>query len=366
MPRTRKVSLRRTFNTLVCTAITLLLVGCDTLGPRAVRQGRNNYNKAIMETNSEQFLLNIVRVRYNDTPYVLDISSISSRLEFESQISGLSASGGRDSENLIGGHVGYSEKPTIIYQPLLGKDFVRQLMTPVDLDTLVLLRQSGWEIDDILRVFANEINGIPNASTGADSTPEGVPEFREFQKVSEALDEIEDDGNLILGVVGTKEKNRILLQVKPNVRDTQEFADFTRLLKLDPNAKEYTLQLGLGGGGGDKILIETRPILSAMFYVGQSIEIPLEHRRRGFVHQNLDSSGQPYDWGQVHQDLITIKSSASEPEEAAIAVFYEDYWFYVDRDDVDSRETLTMLSIVFTLQAGGSEARAPLLTIPVN
>ena len=32
---------------------------------------------------------------------------------------------------------------------------------------------------------------------------------------------------------------------------------------------------------------------------------------------------------------------------------YADYWFYIDAKDFDSKETMTMLSIVLTLKAGG-------------
>jgi hypothetical protein len=346
-------------------AITLIISACDTLGPKALRQGRTDYSTSILDTNNEQFLLNIVRVRYNKTPYVLDISSISSRIEFEGRLSGTTTS---NNSGLIGDSLGagvtYKEKPTIIYQPLRGKDFVRQLMTPVDLQTLVLLRQSGWEMDDILRVFANEINGIPNASTGADSTPEGIPEFEEFLEISEILDEIEDAGDLILG--SQEGKDSLLLRVKPRMQDTEDFREFARLLQLDPELPSYKVKLGIGSGGNDTILLETRPILSAMFFIGQGIDIPEEHRKNNIVNQNYDIDGNVYDWSPVHEGLISIKSSNIKPSDAAIAVKHEGYWFYIEADDVDSRETLTMLSIVFTLQAGGSRATEPVLTIPVN
>jgi hypothetical protein len=341
--------------------LVLVLTACETLGPRAVRQGRNDYNSAIADTNSEQFLLNIVRVRYNDTPYVLDISSISSRLEFESQLSGSTSTGNRGDG--AGARVAYAEKPTIIYQPLRGKDFVRQLMTPVDLNTLVLLRQSGFEIDDILRVFANEINGVPNAPTAADSTPEGVPEFSKFLEASQALDEIEDSGDLVLAPAS--DQRSLILEIKPRQRESQNFLRFCELLNLDPAAPRYHVSLGIGGGGGNKIVIETRPILSAMFFVGQAIDIPEAHVNR--VHMNYDEDGKAFDWREVHQELIQIRSSESAPEDASVMVPYKDHWFYVAGTDVDTRETLTMLSVVFTLQAGSSSSRdAPVLTIPVN
>jgi hypothetical protein len=337
---------------------------CDTLGPRGIEQGRTNYNEAILRTNSEQFLLNIVRLRYQDPPYMLEISSISSRLEFSGGLTASSNTGDFQSEDGVGASVTYSEKPTIIYEPLRGKDFVRQLMTPIDLNTLGLLRQSGWEMDDILRVFANEINGVPNAATGADSSPDGVPEYRKFREVSAAMDALEDSGGLILG--NKKNSDSLILRVKPRVRKTSEFADFVRLLNLDSDAESYEIKLGLRTGGRDIIVIETRPILSAMFFVGKGIQIPEEHIRVGRLHHNYGEDGLLFDWSQVLNGLISIKSSSSRPDNASVAVEYDDYWYYVSENDVDSRETLTMLQIVFMLQAGGKTSSGPVLTLPVN
>ena len=91
-------------------------------------------------------LLNIVRLRHSDQPYFLQVSSISATSEANFTL------GGSEEKGALGG-IGYLERPNIIYIPLAGKQLVTQLLTPVDLSTLRLLRGAGWEFDDILRVF---------------------------------------------------------------------------------------------------------------------------------------------------------------------------------------------------------------------
>ena len=59
----------------------LVTFGCEALGPRALRAGRNEYNRAIQQTDLEQLLLNIVRLRFVDHPYFLLVSSISAALK---------------------------------------------------------------------------------------------------------------------------------------------------------------------------------------------------------------------------------------------------------------------------------------------
>ncbi len=70
----------------------------------------------------------------------------------------------------------------------------------------------------------------------------------------------------------------------------------------------------------------------------------------------------------MHGDLIVVKSSESEPSSrvAYAKVEYANYWFYLGVEDFDSRETLTMLSVVLTLKAGGIETQRPVLTLPVG
>ena len=71
----------------VCTS-----TGC--LGPYAVKQTRMRYNDAYRHTNDEQFLTNIVRLRYADSPVFVDLPNITAQFE----VAGTgSLTGGRDS-----------------------------------------------------------------------------------------------------------------------------------------------------------------------------------------------------------------------------------------------------------------------------
>jgi hypothetical protein len=362
--------MQRSLKTVVIVVMIVTLSACAVVGPKSLRNGRGDYNEAIKTTEVEQFLLNIVRMRYNDRPYVLEVSSISSRMEVGARarvgvlgnddIAALSRSGAEAG-------VTYLEKPTVVYQPLAGRSFVRQLMTPVSLNTLLMLRQSGWELDDIFRVFVASINGVPNAITGGSSTPEGVPEFSKFLEIVDSMDGLEDAGSLILGSTTAKDVKELAVRIRKDMRKSSEFKQFTSLLNLDPTAEIYRIRIGLDDGGKQEIVISTRPIMSAMFFVGQSIEIPEEIRQSGNAHMNMDLNGNPFDWRQVHSELISIHSSGDRPKNAYAAVKYNGYWYYISANDINSKETLTMLSIVFTLNAGGSSSQGrPVLTIPVD
>src|SRR5205807_1018847 len=64
---------------LALLAACLAASGC--LGPTAVRSTRMRYNDAVRATNDEQLLMNLVRLRYADSPIFIDLPNITSQFE---------------------------------------------------------------------------------------------------------------------------------------------------------------------------------------------------------------------------------------------------------------------------------------------
>ena len=50
-------------------------------GPKAVRYTRMRYNEVVRDTNDQQLLMNIVRLRYADSPVFIDLPNITSQFE---------------------------------------------------------------------------------------------------------------------------------------------------------------------------------------------------------------------------------------------------------------------------------------------
>lgn len=135
-----------------------VLSGCMNFGPRAVQAGRADYNTVLRDGADEQLLVNLVRLRYRDRPYFLEVSAVTTQFSFSPQVSASGAIGAQDAE--LGAGVGYSEVPTISYTPLQGDDFARRLLSPVSLEALVSLCHSGWSAERLLRLCVQRINGI--------------------------------------------------------------------------------------------------------------------------------------------------------------------------------------------------------------
>lgn len=62
---------------------------------------------------------------------------------------------------------------------------------------------------------------------------------------------------------------------------------------------------------------------------------------------------------------MNIHLSLKKPLDATASVFYRGMWFYLKDSDSDSKETLSLLEQLFSLQAGNLAGNPPSLTIPV-
>ncbi len=182
------------FNTLALLLFTIIFttIGCFKVGPHAMQQEWLKYNNVISNIEDQQNLLNLVKLRYNDSPKMLAVTNINSQLLLGSSASGSysftegPASKGADlfSFSLL---PKYEDKPTITYQPLQGEKFVKNILEQVSLDVLLLLSNSGWSAERILRLCVQDINGIRNAPGAYVPTPDYAPEYKDFLTVAKLM-----------------------------------------------------------------------------------------------------------------------------------------------------------------------------------
>ena len=76
------VQLRVTYFLLLA-LLALGPIGCLNYGPISLKSERSKYNLAIQKTNDEQLLLNLVRLKYRDTPFFLEVGSVASQFKLK-------------------------------------------------------------------------------------------------------------------------------------------------------------------------------------------------------------------------------------------------------------------------------------------
>lgn len=366
---------------VLAAAVLLASSACNAAGPRAVRTARTAYNQAVVDTWNEQLLLNLVRLRYRDTPFFLEVSSVSTQYSLGASASagGRLGDGGSGTDVGLGG--GWSESPTITYAPLAGEKFVSQLLAPIPLETLFLLPQSGWSIERVLRCCVQRLNDLPNAPSAAGPTPTLAPTYEEFHRAARLLREMQVEGALEMGVQrGTGGRDAPVAEdtaaplgpyvVRFPVRAESSGEVELRRLLGTPDAAEDEHRLTFTVGTLDRrpgeLAVFPRSLMGVLFYLSQAVEPPAPHLAKGWATVTHDPSGAVFDWRRVTGDLLRVASSPERPADAFVAVPYRGAWFYIADDDLESKSTFGLLVQLFSLQAGDSRALAPLLTLPVG
>ncbi|MCG8408784.1 MAG: hypothetical protein MI923_26560 [Phycisphaerales bacterium] len=409
-------------HTLAICVIAVSATGCQ-FGPAALRISHAQYNTAIQNTRAEQLLLNLVRLKYREAAVFLEVGSVSAQFVFDQSgdIAGtlnenVGAAGGNPDALRIGGRIGYTERPTITYSPLSGDDFVQRVLSPISIETIVLLTHSGWRIDRVLRLTVQEMNGLNNAQSASGPTPTEAPEYQDFAMATRLLRRLQRSKQLYLeyetrttevsghlpaelitaesvveaaksGVrfarsddsesyVLTRDSQALILRFINGGRRSPESLQLRDMLQLDRDRSRYALDVARTGGGGghgrDKqggrksIAIDTRSLLGVMFYLSQGIAVPLSHREARLVTNTVDEDGSPFDWSAMLGDLFNVHVRKTPPIGAAVSVFHRGHWFFIRDDDQISKSTFSLLGQLFTLQAGSAKSAAPVLTLPVG
>jgi hypothetical protein len=345
-----------------------LLTGCATVGPRTIPPARFAYGEALARSGSEQLLLNLVRLRYRDTPLFLEVGSVVTQYQASLGVAANAkgADAGGSDELSLGANANYTEQPTITYAPLQGEDFVARLLSPISPANIVLLSQSGWSIERLLLCCVQKVNGLRNATGAAGPTPDYVPEFNDFLHMAHQLRQLQKAG-LVEAEMSEDQKSILIHLEHPPAGPLEEAErDVRKLLGLDPGATTLRVIPELRPKEHDEIAVTGRSLLSVLFYLSQSVEPPLRDEQAGRVTVTKDASGKRFDWAAATGGLMHVHSGDHEPSGAAVRVRYRGSWFWIADDDLDSKTTFSLLTYLFSLKAGSREMKEPLLTLGVH
>jgi len=366
--------MKKSFSTLRFSCIgclALFFCGCATIPTDTYRGTANGYNVAMQKVGEEQLLLNIVRLRYRDTPYFFETSSITSQLDLTSSagVGGVFDLSG-DSSNVLNGNTGisFAERPTISYTPLQGDDFFNRLLGRISFEDIALLTNSGWSMDTVSRLIIQRANGLNNAVGASGPTPTLPPVYKEFQEMAELLFALQRSSAIQMGeIVDNKETHSVIYL--PDSGDNKDADRLRELLGLDPALNIYKVAPGAAitpRVAGDTIEINTRSVSGVLFFLSQGVNVPEEDLRKGLVTRTLDENGNTFDWNEPLEDLFRVESSSKAPKNASTVIRYRGTWFYIRDNDLLSKATFMLVSQMFALRTGDAHGQSPVLTIPVG
>ena len=356
----------------VLVGILLLLNSCAQLGPDLVKAGRSDYNIILQQTEDEETILNLVRVRYGDRPLFFDVSNVSTSFTWSQNAAAsgnLFEHGGTDlarNSLSVRGGLQYTERPTITYTPLGGKDFVKSVLTPADLDTLILLSNSGWSIERLLRLMANRMNGLPNAPRASGPTPGDPPVYEKFSEAAKLMRHLQKEGMLRLGYQKIENEHTPVIVIDSEAMAFDEARRLKKMLGLAIEKDTFTIDALGDRPRPESLGIDLRSLLGTFFFASHGVEVPVDDLKIGRAMTTKDESGKPFDWSLVVGDLVSIRSQTNKPDNAQVAIKYRGSWFYINDSDLNTKYSFLLLDQLAALLGGKVEKAGPLLTLPVS
>ena len=388
-----------------------LLTGC-AVGPGSLHRDHPRYTQALRNIQDEHRLMNLVRLRYMETPVFLQVTSINTTYNVGVDTS-LSAGGTSGAGATGGAGVGgsYGETPTFTYSLPASAEFFGRMVAPLSAEQLGPLAMSG--AGGFFRLGLRRINRLENVSSFTGWTAEKPDSYAEFEEalnliealeraglidftynmtttqISSPFDELGEHSSIPeafhsgLILVKDEDDQWVARSVKmvPFLRFAGSSASDPRALRLREllslDRERYSFPIvdvdfssternrivnDQPAAAFDpeatfrEIVIVNRSMYEILGIASRSVQVPDQHLQAGLATPDEDVLG----------DLLSIRSSESKPKNPAIAVQHKGTWFYVAANDLNSKATFLRLNALFEVTAGRVAGTDPILTIPVK
>lgn len=393
----------------------ILLSGCGA--QTEVIQARHwDLNEMLQDMTNEQFLLNIVRLRYDETPYFLQIGSITTSFSAVAN-AGAQATLPEGASNTFGlsAGVSYSETPTVTWALPDSREMLGRLHAPMGADEITILTQSGLDAETVFRIGAKKINRLRNLEFELDKGIYAPANYDDFREALELMDRLLQKGDVELsyGVYSTlgggkiplsKLDTRAMAEALPSgmqfmTRDDPNlfeplklakplFLKFTKqsdaapearrlrdLLDLDPTRYSFAI-VDTANSGTEQLLAESgqlsrvlddeaplreivvnnRSVMEVLRFASAYVEVPAKDLTSGTVRERTPPPG---DW-------LRVEVADTQPADAWLAVERDGLWYYIKKDDLNSRINFVVLNALFASVVGEVPGAKPLLTLPVK
>jgi hypothetical protein len=353
------------------------LCGCFSLGTTRLYEDQLGYSRALGDAEKSDTLLNVVRIRYGDTPIMLQATQVISGYQLQRSVSGsFDAFPAANPSTFLNGSTSaqLQQSPTFTFQPLSGAQFAQSFIRPISPAELLPLATGSLPIDVLFRLCVQSINGLSNAvaltQTGAEGSADfflllqdlrrlqiaGLLSIRHERDASPAGTRDvstasthggSDPGHVYFFVTTTKD---------PGLLATENEAK--RLLGLAPDKTEAEVVYGHSPKPG-QVAVLSRSMLGVLAQLGIQIDVPPGDVARHLTFPTVGNIGLE------RRPVVVVHSGAVAPADVFTSVQYRGTWFWIAADDFDSKLAFTIVQILLALSRT-ENAPGAILTIPAG
>ena len=349
--------------------LALTVAACASIGPGTVPHDRIDYASAIGNSWKEQTLLNIVKLRYVDMPIFLEVAQVIAGYQLQSALTG-SFTAGNVTAGLVGPFTAagtataggtYTDRPTVVYQPLTGVDFLKRLMTPIPPSSVLFMLQSGYSAERVMPIMLDSVNSLTGGSNRFKR-----PADPRFTRLVRLVSEGQLAGTIEARIERPKEGLESSVIVFPPRNDPSAIArrqEITRLLGLKPDLTQFKVYYGAYSGKDDEIDMKTRSMLEIMLEFAATVQVPEADVADGKAAPGAVSSRPEEPLGGPPMRVLVGDAA---PKDASVAVHYNNLWFWIADTDLQSKSTFGVVMLLFSISETGVKGGGPVITIPAN
>ncbi len=351
-------------------SVLVLLSGCASIGPGKMITDRTGYNASITESWKQQILLNVVKIRYVEPLFFVDVGDIvaahsletGGNVGFSRSMFDLSGSG--DSSTLdLGISSKFTDRPTITYRPLTGAAFRKGVVSPIPVRNVLLALNSGISAEFLFTMSVRGVNGLRNE---AHLPRVYLPIQSAFQRVARIFSRLQElDAVHVTGRVlqfGEPPSLVLVLGGRHSSNETNALIlELQDLLGLDSALNEYVLTTGYPAREDNVIALQTFSLMQMLAAVAARVQIPEQDLSNGRA-----IPGMPHHPEAAGLDAVEVKSSAIKPDQTYASVRYRNHWFWVDDSDLETKRVFSFIMLAFTLLEDDRAPSVLQLTIPAQ
>lgn len=316
-------------------SLLITLSGCSTVGLSNVANNRENYNVAMNRSDNEQFLLNLVRMYYNKTPFFLSVDSVTTQTSLNYTTGGADTWFGNSYSGFgiawqMLPQITFTQSPTITYSPMQGSSYVSGLLTPITVLQTYALLETNLDNATVMKLVFDHIGPIVNGDQRSFISSPNPALTSKYNKFVEWLSEQEHADKIDILLTSYMGDKALLLNCH-NQEIAQEMASYLQLKK--PHKKIIlSTNINIQNNPDYVVKIGVRSFFSVLNFLSANV-----------VEANTNS-------GVVSP--LTIYMSNSEPVRTINKIEYDGKWYYISNNDINSKTTFMILKLLFALQSG--------------
>ncbi len=351
--------------------ICLPLCGCFHLGPDRLEQDEIGYSQALGDAENQQTLLNVVRLRYADTPSFLQTTQIISSYQLQQSVEGglqtfPGASTNAGNYLTAGASAQFQQSPTFTLQPIIGEEFAESFIRPLSPVELMPLIEGGIPVDVLFRLDVQSLNNLQNARALSGDGSQGSPLFflllhdLRVLQMAGLLDAGQRDRDSAMGQKA-KGGEQAYLEIGPTTDPdlAATAAEARQLLGMKPDASGAAVVYGTEPPAGGQISIVTRPMLSILNQLAIQVDVPAADIADG------DTTPSVGNIGIEHHPVVVVHSGSKLPHDAFVGIRYRQTWFWIADSDFGSKVAFSVVQILLAL-VQTPNASGAVITIPAG